>query len=46
MAHDGASLPTLNAVFGWTGTKMALRYTDTAERERLAIDAWRKRMNN
>ena len=46
MAHDNASVLTLNAVFGWTGSKMALRYTQAAERERLAIDAWRKRMNN
>ena len=46
MAHNGESVPTLNAVFGWTGSKMALRYTQAAERERLAIDAWRKRMND
>jgi hypothetical protein len=46
MAHDNASVSTLNAVFGWTGFKMALRYTQAAERERLALDAWRKRMND
>jgi hypothetical protein len=46
MAHDNASVSTLNAVSGWTGFKMALRYTQAAERARLALDAWRKRMND
>ncbi len=37
MAHNGANEFTLNALFGWTGNKMASLYTQTADRERLAL---------
>lgn len=36
LAEAGASVPELNAVFGWTGAKMALKYTEKADRVRLA----------
>ena len=39
LAEAGASVPELNAVFGWTGAKMALRYTEKADRARLARQA-------
>ena len=35
-AEAGATVHELNAIFGWTGTKMALRYTEAADRKRLA----------
>lgn len=35
-AYAGASIPQLNAIFGWTGTQMAMHYTREAERMRLA----------
>ena len=46
MAHNGATLSELNAMFGWTGAKMAMRYTQTADRERLALGAADKLMAN
>lgn len=45
MAHNGATVAELNAVFGWTGAKMAAHYTQTADRERLALAAADKLMN-
>jgi integrase len=41
-AVSGATLAQLNAIFGWTGAKMALHYIETADRERLAGDAMAK----
>jgi integrase len=38
-AVSGATLAQLNAIFGWTGAKMALRYIETADRTRLARDS-------
>jgi integrase len=35
-AVSGATLAQLNAIFGWTGAKMALHYIETADRTRLA----------
>ena len=35
-AEAGATVPQLNAMFGWSGTKMALLYTQAADRRRLA----------
>jgi hypothetical protein len=35
-AEAGATVHELNSIFGWTGTKMALRYTEAADRKRLA----------
>lgn len=33
---NGATVHELNAVFGWTGSKMALHYVALADRVRLA----------
>jgi integrase len=41
-AVSGATLAQLNAIFGWTGAKMALHYIETADRARLAGDAMHK----
>jgi integrase len=38
-AENGATVPELNAIFGWTGTAMASLYTQAAERKRLAQNA-------
>ena len=35
-AEAGATVHELNSIFGWTGIKMALRYTEAADRKRLA----------
>ena len=40
MAYAGASVPELNAARGWTGSKMAVRYVESAERARLAKQAY------
>jgi hypothetical protein len=36
----------LNAIFGWTGSKMASLYTQNADRARLARDAMSKLLND
>jgi integrase len=41
-AEAGATVHELNAIFGWTGTKMALRYTEAADRKRLAATGMAK----
>ena len=41
-AISGATLAQLNAIFGWTGAKMALHYIETADRTRLASDSMHK----
>jgi integrase len=41
-ANDGATVAHLNAIFGWTGSKMASLYTEHADRVRLARDAMGK----
>ena len=38
-ANNGASVAQLNAIFGWTGSKMASLYTQSADRARLAREA-------
>ena len=38
LANAGATVAQLNAVFGWTGSKMASLYTQAADRARLARD--------
>jgi len=38
-ANNGATVAQLNAIFGWTGSKMASLYTQNADRKRLAQDA-------
>lgn len=44
-AENGATVPELNAIFGWTGTAMASLYTQAAERKRLAARAMAKLEN-
>jgi integrase len=44
-ADNGATVPQLNAIFGWSGSKMASLYTQSADRRRLARDAIGKLMN-
>jgi integrase len=43
LAEAGATVPQLNAVFGWIGAKQALHYVEKADRARLARDAFAKR---
>jgi integrase len=38
-AENGATVPQMNAIFGWTGSRMALHYIEAADRRRLAADA-------
>ena len=35
-AENGATVPQMNAIFGWKGYKMALHYIEAANRKRLA----------
>ena len=41
-AEAGATVHELNALFGWSGTTMAMLYTQAAERKRLAMGAGAK----
>jgi len=43
-ADNGATVPQLNAIFGWTGSAMASLYTQNADRKRLAREAIGKLM--
>ena len=45
-AMAGATTHELNAIFGWTGTEMAARYTREADRKRLAKSAISKLAGN
>lgn len=45
-AEAGATIHELNAIFGWTGTKMAAHYTEKADRARLARQAMAKLEKN
>lgn len=45
-ANNGATVAQLNAIFGWTGSKMASHYTQAADRGRLARDAMSKLLND
>jgi hypothetical protein len=38
-ANNGATVAQLNALFGWTGSKMASLYAQSGDRKRLAQDA-------
>ena len=38
-AQNGATVPQLEAIFGWRGGRMASHYTETADRRRMASDA-------
>jgi len=44
-AEAGANIWQLNAMFGWTGTKMASHYTQAFERKRAAREGFRKLVN-
>jgi integrase len=44
-AMNGANGPTLNAIFGWSGSKMASLYTASADRKRLASEHMTKLRN-
>lgn len=41
-ANNGATVAQLNAIYGWSGEKMAAHYTRSADRVRLAKDAMSK----
>jgi len=41
-ANSGATVAQLEAIFGWTGGRMASLYTQSADRKRLAIEAMHK----
>lgn len=45
-ANNGATVAQLNAIFGWSGGKMASLYTQSADRVRLAREAIGKLMND
>lgn len=45
LAEAGATVPELNAVFGWTGTAMAMHYIEAASRKRLAASGMAKMRN-
>ena len=44
-ANNGATVAQLNAIFGWSGGKMASLYTQSADRRRLAYEAIGKLVN-
>jgi len=44
-AEAGLSVAELESVFGWSGGTMASHYTKTADRKRLARQAWEKMEN-
>lgn len=44
-ANNGATVAQLNAIYGWTGSKMASLYTQSADRKRLAREAIGKLVN-
>jgi integrase len=41
-AENGATVPQMNAIFGWTGSHMALHYIEAANRKKMAADAMSK----
>ena len=41
-AEAGATVAELEAMFGWSGGRMASLYTRTADRRRLALRGWSK----
>jgi integrase len=41
-AENGATVPQMNAIFGWTGSRMAMHYIEAADRKRLAAEAMEK----
>lgn len=45
-ANAGATVAQLEAIFGWTGGRMAALYTQSADRKRLATEAMHKLAGN
>ena len=45
-ANSGATVAQLEAIFGWTGGRMASHYTRSADRKRLAKEAMHKLAND
>jgi integrase len=45
-AENEATVPQMNAIFGWTGSRMALHYIEAANRKKLAADAMDKLNKN
>lgn len=45
VANNGGAVPQLNAMFGWTGDRMASHYTKGADRRRLALENAHKLAN-
>ena len=41
-AENGATVPQMNAIFGWVGARMALHYIEAADRRKLAAEAMEK----
>jgi integrase len=41
-AENDATLPQMNAIFGWVGARMGLRYIEAANRKKLAAQAMEK----
>lgn len=41
-AEAGATIPQMNAIFGWTGARMALHYIEAASRKRMSSEAMEK----
>ena len=44
-ANEGATVAQLEAIFGWSGGRMAAHYTKSADRKRLALEAMHKLAN-
>ena len=45
-SDNGATVPQLEAIFGWSGGRMASLYTRSSDRKRLALDAMSKLKND
>ena len=41
-AENDGTLPQMNAIFGWSGSRMALHYIEAANRKKMAADAMAK----
>jgi integrase len=44
-AEEGATVNQLNAIYGWTGTRMASLYTEKADRAKMALEFMSKLEN-
>ena len=44
-AENEATVPQMNAIFGWSDAKMAMHYIEAANRKKMAADAMHKLMN-